>query len=97
MNHEYIPKFELDLDNPDKVKESLKFHNRIIEFTSLNISGEIDSEMLCYFVDDEGFEIAAGELPRNAYKQALTKSLQFFTEEENYEKCKEVKELIEKI
>jgi hypothetical protein len=96
MKSDTTPRFKLDYNSPDNVKDSLSFHERIIEFISLNINEEIDSEILCYFVDDEGLDMVA-ELPRNAYTQALNKSLEFFTEQENYEKCKIVKEIIEKI
>lgn len=94
MTEDKIPEFKLDYNSVDNVEDSLSFHNRIIEFVTLNKTGKIDSEILCYFTDDEGFNMEA-ELPIKAYGQALNKSLEFFTEEENYEKCKIVKELIE--
>jgi|TARA_B110000908_G_C10263203_1_gene461008 hypothetical protein len=94
MTEDKIPEFKLDYNSVDNVEDSLSFHNRIIEFVTLNKTGKIDSEILCYFTDDEGFNMEA-ELPIKAYKQALYKSLEFFTEDENYEKCKIVKELIE--
>ena len=94
MTEDKIPEFKLDYNSVDNVEDSLSFHNRIVEFITLNNEGKINSEILCYFTDEEGFNMEA-ELPAKAYKQALYKSLEFFTEEENYEKCKIVKELIE--
>lgn len=91
------PIFELDLHSPDKIKEAELFHERIIEFIELNISGKEDTELLCYMHDEETGELLEAKLPRSAYKHSLKKSLQFFTELENYEKCKELQDIIAKI
>lgn len=92
-----IPVFNLDIHSPDKIKEANRFHNRIIEFVELNLSGEEDSDILCYMNDNETGDVLEANLPRAAYRQSLLKSLDFFTENENYEKCIVLKEILSKI
>lgn len=96
MMEDNIPKFELDISSPGATANTEEFQNRIVEFISKNISGEIKTKILCYFVSNDGTEVEA-KLPIKAYRQALSKSLEFFTEVENYEKCKTIKELTEKL
>lgn len=95
MIEDKVPSFDLDVNDINKIKGSIEFHERIIKFISLNLNETIDSDILCYFISD-GIDMKA-ELPRNSYKQALKTSLDFFKENEAYEKCNAIKELIEKI
>ena len=95
-DNDTIPRFKLDISKPGATSNSVEFHDRILEFVEKNISGESISTILCYFVSIDGTQSEA-ELPRKAFKQALSKSLKFFTEVENYEKCKTIKELTEKL
>jgi hypothetical protein len=96
QENDIIPKFKLDITNPILVSDSEEFHKRILEFIEKNINGKINHSILCYFVSMDGTQTEA-ELPRRAFNQALLKSLEFFTEIENYENCKIIKELTEKI
>jgi hypothetical protein len=96
QENDIIPKFKLDISKPGATANSEEFHERILEFITKNINGEINHTILCYFVSVDGTHSEA-ELPRKAYNQALSKSLEFFTEIENYEKCKTIKELTEKL
>jgi len=91
-----IPRFKLDISKPGATSNSIEFHERILEFILKKINNETSSNILCYFISLDGTQSEA-ELPRKSFKQALSKSLEFFTEAENYEKCKTIKELTEKI
>lgn len=96
QENDTIPKFKLDISKPGATSNSKEFHERILEFVAKNINGEINHTVLCYFVSMDGTQSKA-ELPKKAFNQALSKSLEFFTEIENYEKCKIIKELTEKL
>lgn len=95
IGNDEVPRFDLDMYGPNPVQESIEFHERILEFIELNLNGQIDSTLLCHFTSED--DLMEAELPREAYKQALKASLEFFTEEEIYEQCNRIKELKEKL
>lgn len=91
------PIFDLDINNPEKTIDAIKFHTRLVEFISDNIDGVYHSELLCYMVDEESGSLIEAILPKNAYKQSLLKSIDFYKEMEIYEKCMEIEDLINRI
>ena len=91
-----IPEFYIDKNNFDSITTDSKFHDRIISFIEMNINGECNETLLCYFVHVDG-TIQYAELPESSYKQSILKSLEFYTYNENYEKCLQIKNLLTKI
>jgi hypothetical protein len=94
MNH--VPEFYLDGEDASSMSNKEGFHDRILEFVEKNLSGEINEITLCHLVTNDGTVMTA-KLPRNAYKQSIQKSMEFYIENENYEKCDRIKKLLEKI
>ena len=91
-----IPEFYIEGDNPGSVSNTEEFHSRIIELIEDNLSGESTETTLCHLIADDGTVMVA-DLPRNAYKQSILKSLEFYIEQENYEMCNKIKNLIEQL
>lgn len=92
-----IPTFDLDTSNPDKLIDAIKFHYRIIEFVECSLLENKDDDLLCFLVDSANGSLMEARLPRSAFKQSLTKGLQFFIENEEYEICLKIKELLTKL
>ena len=91
-----IPEFYIEGENASTVHNTYEFHNRIIELIETNLSGESKETTLCHLISEDGTVMTA-DLPRNAYKQSILKSLEFYIEEENYEMCTRIKNLIEQL
>jgi hypothetical protein len=91
-----IPKFSIDIDDAMLIADTSEFHDNIIEFIEKNIRGEINEIVLCHFIAKDGTVMVA-KLPKKAYKQAVIRSIDFYVEEEQYEKCNNVKQLLEKL
>lgn len=91
-----IPVFFMREDDTVEVYETQEFYDNILDFIEGNLNGTLDEHVLCHVITDDGTTMVA-ELYPDAYGQSLSKSLEFFISNENYEKCKIVKELIEKI
>jgi len=73
-----IPTFDLDTTNPDKLIDAIKFHYRIIEFIECSLIEDCGDDLLCFLVDNINGSLMEARLPRNAFKQSLTKGLHFF-------------------
>jgi hypothetical protein len=91
-----IPNFSIDVDDVMLIADTSQFHDNIIDFIAKNISGEINEIVLCHFITKDG-TIMVAKLPKKAYKQALIRSINFYVEDEQYEKCNNVKQLLEKL
>jgi hypothetical protein len=91
-----IPEFYLENDNVDLMSTTVEFHDRILEFVEQNLNGEINEIDLCTFVTMDGTTMIA-KLPRSAYKQSIEKSMEFFIEVEDYEKCNKIKKLLKQL
>jgi len=91
-----IPEFYLEGEGEYSASNTFEFHDRILEFIENNLSGKINEILLCYFISEDGTVMSA-KLPRKAYKQSILKSLDFYIENEDYEKCKKIKKLLEQI
>lgn len=87
---------EFYLGNVEDLNKTAEFHNRIVEFIEKNLNGEINETTLCLLISDDGTVMVA-DLPRNAYKQSIQKSLEFYIENENYEMCDKIKNIIQKL
>jgi len=72
------------------------FSERIIEFVEDNLDGNDVETVLCYLMESDGTVLTA-TLYRDAYVQSLETCLKYYSGEEQYEKCKEIKNLIKKI
>lgn len=92
-----IPTFDLDTRNPDKLIDAIKFHYRIIEFIECSLIEENVDDLLCFLVDNINGSLMEARLPKNAFKQSLTRGLHFFIENEEYEICTKIKELLKKL
>lgn len=91
-----IPEFYIEGDDASIIHNTNEFHGRIVELIETNLSGESDESTLCHLIAEDG-TIMVADLPRNAYKQSILKSLEFYIENENYEMCTKIKNLIEKL
>jgi hypothetical protein len=92
----YVPEFYLEGEDASSMSNAVEFHDRILEFVEKNLSGEINEITLCHFITMDGAVMTA-KLPKNAYKQSIEKSMEFYIENENYEKCNRIKKLLEQI
>lgn len=92
----YIPEFYLEGDDAASMSSTSEFHDRILEFVEKNLSGEINEITLCHFITIDGTVMTA-KLPKNAYRQSMEKSMEFYIENEDYEKCNKIKNLLKQI
>ena len=91
-----IPVFFMKGENAAGVYDTPEFHDNILELITSNLDGTCEETLLCHVIMEDGTKIVA-ELYPDAYHKSLSKSMEFFEREENYEKCKIVKELIERL
>ena len=91
-----IPVFFMEGEDASSVYNTEAFHDNILELVESNLNGTSTETLLCNVIMEDGTKIVA-ELYPDAYHKSLAKSMEFFEREENYEKCKIVKELIEKL
>ena len=89
-----IPKFHLK--ETGNVHDNCEFHERIIELIEKNLSGETNETKLCFLIGIDGV-IMTADLPKTAYKQSILKSLEFYIENENYEMCTKIKNIIKQL
>ena len=87
-----IPVFKLIDDNPLSVYNDVRFHNRIIELIEDSLNGGT-SIILCHILNEDDYVIVA-ELEPDSYEIALTKSLEYYIENEDYEICAKIKKLL---
>ena len=79
------------------IDDIVGFHLNIIKHIEDNIDGiSMNANILCVLIDEEGNEYDS-LLDEDRYIKSLQKSLEFFKERENYEKCKHVTDLINRI
>ena len=91
-----IPEFYINQDGFDSITNDCEFHDRIVDFIEMNIKKECEDTLLCYFVYDNG-NIQYADLPKSSYKQTILKSLEFYTQNERYERCAQIKKLLKKL
>ncbi len=91
-----IPVFFMKDDDTVGVYNTPEFHDNMLDLIESNINGTSTDTLLCHVIMDDGSKLVA-ELYPDAYHQSLGKSLEFFLAEENYERCKYIKELIERL
>jgi len=107
MLDNYLPVFEIYYPaNSDRfvITNQDKFHDRVIEFIELRLSDNFqsndpeDNNLLCFFKlkEDESNHLEA-KLEPDGYEKSLQQCLSYFTKQEEYEKCKKVKQLQELI
>tara|TARA_B100000767_G_scaffold245782_1_gene244899 strand:- start:1428 stop:1694 length:267 start_codon:yes stop_codon:yes gene_type:complete len=73
------------------------FHSNIVKHIEDTIDGiSINANVLCVLIDEEGNEYES-LLDEDRYTKSLSKSLEFFKERENYEKCKHITDLLNRI
>ena len=81
----------------DGIDDIVGFHLNIIKHIEDNMDGiSMNANILCVLIDEEGNEYDS-LLDEDRYIKSLQKSLEFFKERENYEKCKHVTDLINRI
>ena len=81
----------------DGIDDIVGFHMNIIRHVEDHIDGiSMKGNILCKLVDEEGNEYDS-LLDEDRYIKSLQKSLEFFKERENYEKCKHISDLIDRI
>ena len=79
------------------IDDIVGFHLNIIKHIEDTIDGiSMNANILCVLIDEEGNEYES-LLDEDRYIKSLQKSLEFFKERENYEKCKHVTDLINRI
>jgi hypothetical protein len=93
---EDIPEFYIGDDEVEGVCNTSGFHRRIIEFIEDYVSGIDYGTTLCYLISSDG-TMRVADLHRESFDKSLKKSLEFFIEEEDYEACKQIKQLTEKL
>ena len=79
------------------IDDIVGFHLNIIKHIEDTIDGiSMNANILCVLIDEEGNEYDS-LLDEDRYIKSLQKSLEFFKERENYEKCKHVTDLINRV
>ena len=91
-----IPEFYLGNDNEIPLQHTTEFHDMIISFIEINIDNPDCEDVLCHLILSDGSVIVA-KLPKAEYRKSILKSMDFYIENENYEKCALIKKLLEKI
>ena len=81
----------------DGIEDITGFHENIVKHIEDSIDGiSMNGNILCMMVDEHGNEYES-LLDEDRYIKSLNKSLEFFKERENYEKCKHISDLINRI
>lgn len=81
----------------DGIDDIVGFHENIVKHVEDNIDGVSNNgNVLCLMIDEQGNEYES-ILDEDRYIKSLEKSLDFFKEIENYEKCKHITDLIQRI
>lgn len=95
----HIPTFTVKLGASDlfetPVIEEELFYERLLDFIQSNLKSNYKELVLCYLEDEEG-NYSEATLEEEGYLKALNKCIEYFSEEEQYEKCTFIKKLIEK-
>ena len=91
-----IPEFYIVDYDASSVYNTKEFHDRIIQFIEENLNKESIETTLCHLIAEDG-TIMVADLPRNAYEKSINKSMQFYVENENYEMCNKIKNIIEQL
>jgi hypothetical protein len=93
------PTFEVNDDLIDEIhgpiKDQLGFSERILEFVENNLNGDDIETILCYLKESDG-TIMVAKLHNEGYLKSLEKCLEYYSKEEQYEKCNKIKNLIKK-
>lgn len=94
-----IPTFTIrngasDLFETPVVEEEL-FYERLVTFIEDNLKTTYKQLILCYLEDDEG-NFSEASLEEEGYFKSLSKCIEYYSQEEEYEKCIHIKKLIEK-
>ena len=81
----------------DGIDDIVGFHLNIIKHIEVTIDGiSVNGNILCFMVDEQGNEYES-LLDEDRYIKSLQKSLEFFKGREDYEKCKHINDLINRI
>lgn len=81
----------------DGIDDIVGFHENIVNHIEDNIDGVCHTgNVLCLMIDEEGNEYES-VLDEDKYIKSLNKSLDFFKEIEQYEKCKRITDLLNRI
>lgn len=89
-----IPEFYIE--ETGNVHDTVEFHERIVNLIEQNLNGESVETKLCFLIAPNG-TIMTADLHKNAYKQSIQKSLEFYIKNENYEMCTKIKNIIEQL
>jgi len=93
------PTFEINEDLTGEIHgpviDQLGFSERILEFVENNLNGDDNEIILCYLKGSDGI-IMEATLDEYGYFKSLEKCLEYYSSEEQYEKCKKIKNLIKK-
>lgn len=88
--------------NEDDEKEFLKnkkwlIHSLIIDAVKIAIEGDLENVVVFRIINPVSNFIMTSELKKKDWLESLGKSLSFYESVEEYEYCKEIKDLISKI
>lgn len=75
------------------VIDTAAFYKRMIEFIEFNLKSNFEINILCYLVDSGGTVMEA-KLEEEGYLKSLLKSIEYYKENEEYEICKRISNLI---
>ena len=79
----------------DPVHEIDLFYERLLTFIESNLKSNYKEVVLCYLDDNEG-NFSEATLEEEGYLKSLNKCIEYYSQEEEYEKCIHIKKLIEK-
>lgn len=95
----HIPTFTIrygfkDLFESPVIEED-QFYKRLVEFIEQNLKSNYKQNILCYLEDEDG-NLSEASLEEGGYFKSLKKCIEYYTEEEQYERCNQIKKIIEK-
>lgn len=94
-----IPTFDVSEDLIGSIYgpviDKLQFSERILEFVENNLNGTNIETTLCYLMESDG-TIMTAQLTDEGYLKSLEQCMVYYSSEEKYEKCNEIKNLIKK-
>tara|TARA_B110000908_G_C10213885_1_gene431717 strand:+ start:401 stop:709 length:309 start_codon:yes stop_codon:yes gene_type:complete len=69
------------------------FYKRLVDFIEFNLKSNFEIDILCYLVDPDG-SVMEAKLEEDGYSKSLLKSIEYYKENEEYEICKRISNLI---
>lgn len=92
-----VPDFEIISANgpvpDDMIVDHKGFYTRVMNFIVNSVHEGPTNELLCRFIDEDG-NIFTSHLDYDGYYLSLTRCLQYFEKNEDFERCTTIKKIL---